>query len=454
MPSNKRSSSPFKLYGSTDESDSPPRPSRKRTRIPRQTIKDESEELKAQIAELHEFIIEGVMFGKATPSIRKHLEGFAGAAEKYAYTIRSNILATVRRHHRNDKEPLGNQYPDMGISISNNWSIGVYTLFSKSWGLMKYFEEGQEFTTLEFGKLKAMISSEYATIESSKSQLAHPRSSVYAISNRLSTKMAKYTGDVLRISYLVGGLPLAFELALFLGQKSYIEMGAVCKRVISRPSDPPLDEVLLEIVQRLREEDPTFRPLSETKILQGEIEYLGQHEINSYFPRSYRRLYRWCPSVAQDLVAELYKKIKGKITTTYLAVQKRYDHCRLDSKCPDGNWLSKDMANFILQIEELSEKPEGLLLAIHLVIFLGEHSFTCDFGYWQEITDTRNFGIRASDGPADELLYALATRADETNIQSLEPKKLLTKMWKSIDYLAKHDISMYFVDSAGLMSWL
>lgn len=245
---------------------------------------------------------------------------------------------------------------------------------------------------------------------------------------------------------------------------------------LPRPSDQPADELLLELARKFKAENEEFQPVMEVEMLKSEIDYLDQHGIKDYFPKSFKLLSSWVPNGAK-YAQETHDEIKANITQTYQTAEKRYAQYKYDEKRPTSDWLSGAMEGFVPRIAELSEKPDGLMLAIDLFLYLGEHSFT-KMEEWQQILDPingrpareyldgdaepisdtesifgTNFGPRPSDGPADTLLLKLVQKAkvDRGGVGMYKMQEHINSLRKSIKYLAKFRIDNYFRESFSLL---
>ena len=99
----------------------------------------------------------------------------------------------------------------------------------------------------------------------------------------------------------------------------------------------------------------------------------------------------WVPTTAKAYAKEAHNEIKANIDKTHAAVEKRYANFNYDSKRPTADWLSRDMKAFLPAIEDLSNKPEGVMSAIDLLIYLGEKSYT-KMEIWENVPGSKGFG--------------------------------------------------------------
>lgn len=187
-------------------------------------------------------------------------------------------------------------------------------------------------------------------------------------------------------------------------------MGPAYNLSLDRPSYSRLDELLLDLARKLKVADGSFGPADVVERLKEEMDYLAKYNIDTYFPKSFKLLATWVPITAKGFVSETHDNIKADIDKANAAEEKRCARYHFDSKRPPADWLSREMKTFLPAIEDLNNKPEGLLSAIDLLIYLGEKSYT-KMDIWDDIPGPKNPGPRDGDAPVDQLLVGLLRRA-------------------------------------------
>jgi hypothetical protein len=346
--------------------------------------------------------------------------------------------------------------------------------FPKSHGLMYSWVSGQGSAYKLHNELKGKISQINAECEDKVLRILHGKPPTFSLQNnesRLSATVAQLERDMVKfiprirfLGHMEDGLELAFKLILFLGRQSYTDMGAT-PQYDSRyrvDFDKSADRLLLELASRIKEGNEAFAPVEEVQMLAGEIDHLAQLGIKSYFPISFKLLASWVPSFAEAYAKESHDQLKAKINKTHAVVAKRLAQYKYDKKRPTSDWLSNAMEEFIPEIADLSQKPDSLILAIDLLVYLVEHSYT-PLEDWQRILDPTkgltadkyleledktivgtNFGPRPSDGPADKLLVKLISRAKRVKVETLLLENYINALSHSSKYLEKFGITTPF----------
>jgi hypothetical protein len=110
------------------------------------------------------------------------------------------------------------------------------------------------------------------------------------------------------------------------------------------------------------------------------------------------------------------------------------------------------MMTFRSDIKALSQVPQGLELAIDLMLYLGECSFSRldDFGPNYGWNPTEKVIPRMWDSVADIFLVGLIKDARRED-QTFTPVAEVARFKISIDYLADYKINTYFPRSYELM---
>jgi len=374
------------------------------------------------------------------------------------------LLRILKRLKQKDQTFVpGAEFKELEDDVQMFAKHQVHTYFPDSHALMLSLVSGPGSTEKVYAKLKAEISSVNAEYElqSAKARQDQNRGITYTSRTKfyydLSAKMNPFLTRIRQLSYMETGQLQAFSLLLFWGRQSYPDMATLyMSEGTHRPSDAEADEPLLDIASRLKEDDQYCSPVMEVEMLQSEIDYLAEYEVKSYFPKSFRLLSTWVPKAAEAYATASYDEIKAKITKSHAAVERRFVQYKYDQKRPTSDWASNAMGGFIPQIAELSEKPGGFLLAIDLLLYLGQHSYT-EFEEWQEILDPigglpaqqildltkndesfigKNFGPRPSDKLSDVLLAKLLERARDEKVRNGQIKEYLAPLLDSVPYLS------------------
>ena len=124
-----------------------------------------------------------------------------------------------------------------------------------------------------------------------------------ATSDWLSIKMAEFIPEIKRLSEIHGGLLPAFGLLVMAGNFSYLRderldpyygWGPVPPDWWGgRRSDSMADELMVDMIQRIQDTHPNFRPVAEIAQLQDGGKFLSGHNINSFFPKSLPLMASW-----------------------------------------------------------------------------------------------------------------------------------------------------------------
>jgi hypothetical protein len=102
--------------------------------------------------------------------------------------------------------------------------------------------------------------------------------------------VVEFIPEIRRLSQMSGGLDLAFDLIIFLGSNSYGEYKGAVSSDGGRSSDWPADELLVELVERMKADKPGWRPFKEVESLGKQISNLDNCGIEGYFPESFKLL--------------------------------------------------------------------------------------------------------------------------------------------------------------------
>ncbi|KAF7946552.1 hypothetical protein EAE96_009549 [Botrytis aclada] len=323
--------------------------------------------------------------------------------------------------------------------------------------LLLSWVEGPSAAQAIYDSTKELILTNYNHIvEKLQSAVARNHGSSARISNvpgHLVPSVEKSLPQVKRLLSMAGGKGLAFDLLLFAGRHSYVE----CKkdplgRKVTESFDQAADNLLVQISNAIREEDPTFRPVDAMEMLIEEIETTGHIE---YFPQSYKLFSSWMPEVGQSHARKDYDDLHAKIENAHAAVERRLEIFVKDGSRPTVDLLGRKMLAFIDDINRLSMKLGGLLPAIEIALFLGECSYTRMEGLgplygWESRSSFRC--KRDFDPLGDDCLKELLQRVKDAKL-SLD-KDYYGRLKESVDYLRPFGITTYFPLSFELLRQL
>jgi len=248
--------------------------------------------------------------------------------------------------------------------------------------------------------------------------------------------------EIEQLAEMPEGLERAFNLILFLGEKSY-DQDDTRDFYSYRPSDKPADALLLKLAKRMKKKYPTFMPTTVVALLQSKIEQLKAKGVKTYFPNSYDLMWSWVGGL--EAVREFHDDLKSEISSTYeniLAEKgKRYER--------DYHSIGERMEDYVPRIQRLGRMAStGSELAFDLVLYLGRHSY---------LESPDNYGSpsnRPLDMEMDNLLMQLATAIKEDD-PDFKPKYAVDSLRYEIEFLAENDIHSYFPKSFKLLSsWL
>jgi hypothetical protein len=379
-------------YGKINGQLSAPRPS-KAAKLSLASKDDEIEELKAQIEELHEFIInEGLESSRcqafksksstrgltpvseAPPSIQHHIDNSAISAAKLDESIRTYI---------------NKAFVKQADGFCYAWSAG--------------------------GR-----------------------------ADEMSPPMAWIITEVKRLGEKTEGLDRAFNMMFYLSE-------IICATVEDRgaqygfwSSDTPADDLLMSLASRLKEERKEFNPLQQSSALGWQINRLRALGIQTFFPRSYNLMQSWIEG--PDAAPRLHDALKGQIFAAYSEIK---DRIQKNNEKLNSDDYSKKMTEFIPHIQRLSTLSSvGLSLAFDLIIYLGQHSY----GVLEN--GGRGAPNRPSDPEADDLLVEIATSIKNQD-HGFAPVNEVNELKRRSKKLKKQAIRTFFPKSFDLMwPWL
>jgi hypothetical protein len=112
-------------------------------------------------------------------------------------------------------------------------------------------------------------------------------------SDAISEAMCQYIPDIEYLSRKPCGLRLALELTIFLGQHSYGDMEYLGYGEGDRPSDPLADNLLVDILRRMKTKDVNFRPVEEFDVLRRDNKRFGARGNKKHFRKSLQLIWSW-----------------------------------------------------------------------------------------------------------------------------------------------------------------
>ncbi|TGO35743.1 hypothetical protein BHYA_0147g00080 [Botrytis hyacinthi] len=320
--------------------------------------------------------------------------------------------------------------------------------------LLVSWVEGPSAAQAIYDSTKELILTDYNHIvEKLQSAVAKNHSSSARNSNvpgHLVPSVEKSLPQVKRLLSMAGGKGLAFDLLLFAGRHSYVERKKdPLGRRVTENFDQAADNLLVQISNTIREEDPTFRPADAMEMLIEEIETTG---YIGYFPQSYKLFSSWMPEVGKSHARKDYDDLHAKIKSAHAAVERRLGIFVKDGSRPTVDLLGRKMVEFLDDINKLSMKLGGLFPAIEIALFLGECSYTKMEGLgplygWDSKSSFRC--KRDFDPRGDDCLKELLQRVIDANL-SLD-MDYYGRLKKSVDYLRPYGITTYFPLSFELL---
>jgi hypothetical protein len=213
--------------------------------------------------------------------------------------------------------------------------------------------------------------------------------------------------------------------------------------------------------------------------MEGEIAYMEEHGVRTYFPRSFKHLRSGMPSAkAAEKTAkaiykaldpdtkaanDYYKKSKQSILSFSRGMVRSLKKLVRTNSRTSEDWVSERILLFFHHAQELSEDPKGLILAIDLVFLLGKYSYSTLPGIGPTVGNGRVpyvVGLRGelpgfarpSDSQLDDFLLKLLYQAKDTGeLTKIDLKKEVACLKAQIEYLAEFDITSYFKKSYPLM---
>ncbi|RDW69300.1 hypothetical protein BP6252_08320 [Coleophoma cylindrospora] len=360
---------------------------------------------------------------------------------------------------RKDSQPDYNPLPAverLGKQISYLRERGIESFFLKSYNVLSAWVKGPEAADRTYNSLKAQITTAH---QETLNEIDTPGSECYGSpSYVLASKMEQFIPDVRSLAYVAGGgLRLAFDLTIFLGLQYYGSLGSKSyhkgygKQV--RPFDNVVDELLVEIAMKIKDEEPGFAPVAEVEELEKRDRRLKKVGIKTCFPKSINLMWPWLPGAA----AKFHEDIKKRIIKSYEKSEKQLHDPLSQHKRASSDWHSIRSEAFIPEIKRLNELPGGAILAFELLVLTAEHSYLRDvklgpfYGWGDKAPEwwcPRNFDL-----VADDLLAGIAIKVKDQN-PNFRPTNELVQLKNSHQYLAGYNIHTYFPKTIDVIeSW-
>jgi len=109
--------------------------------------------------------------------------------------------------------------------------------------------------------------------------------------------------SILKLSAMLGGLDLAIDLVMYIGECSYIKDPRVkllkakgekgsCE-ILHILQDEDTNNLLFQILTSARQQDQTFKPQDQIDRIRQPIDYLKRHSIETHFVKSYGLISSW-----------------------------------------------------------------------------------------------------------------------------------------------------------------
>jgi hypothetical protein len=325
----------------------------------------------------------------------------------------------------------------------------------------------ESFPAAEYAaKTRQSIDREYAKIEQRFKQYwgVGTRASEIA-----SQEMTKYVFEIEQLSHMPGGLELALGLILHLSKKSYFIAGS---GLISDPGkrkvDGPMDDLLLEILKRLKAESEHFTPIrtflevdktrrlfsisepassddNRSRPLFVHNDAIGLFSDNdTFFAKSYELM--WSFLEGQKAVDRYRKKVEASISKAYEEVEseaKRWN--RKDAFEFSSYKLSLRLKEYVQAVRRLGYMDGCTIQAFRLALLLGKSSYTrlpSIFG---------GYNYRPSDPLIDGLLVEMAKMVKKDD-PKFDPTHMVSDMKGEIANLEERGIRTYFPRSYKLLS--
>jgi hypothetical protein len=299
----------------------------------------------------------------------------------------------------------------------------AWPYLQRSFGILSSWLENHNFTEKTDEELGIEILSMNTDLEAQAQRFCRGNcgENCYHFAGLLIEKSMQFLPRIRRLGSLDGGLEYAFNLLLFLGRQSYIETGSVQSWQVN--VDGRIDfeyfrdsSMLNHFAIRFKETYPNFEFDLALETLQTETEYLATIGSKNYLPHTFKLLASLAPYCAQKWAEGLRDEVKAKIVKRHTGIVKRYSIYLDDEKRPKGDWLGVAMETFLPETKSLAQLrvPEGRLLAIDLIIFLGEHSYTDTF--MDYTSGGEGVPARPTDVNADNLLLEVINDDSEQGI--------------------------------------
>ena len=174
--------------------------------------------------------------------------------------------------------------------------------------------------------------------------------------------------EIEQLAEMPNGLKFAFNLVLYLGNKSFDPIHAP-EYYTRRSWDKPADDLLLKLLKRMLEMDTKFMPTKEVAQLRDRIELFATRGVDSYFPNSFD--FMWSVVEGPDVIQRFHDELKAEILATYSKEDKeaaRYERGYQSMGEKMEEYIPKIMRMRLISLL-------GSKFAFDLVLYLGRHSY-------------------------------------------------------------------------------
>ncbi|KAL3417795.1 hypothetical protein PVAG01_10805 [Phlyctema vagabunda] len=363
-------------------------------------------------------------------------------------------LVLRKKETQSDYNPMP-AIEKLGEHINYLRERGIETFFNRSYSLLCQWVDGPEATQRAYNSLRTRIVNSHRDalkeIATAGSEFSVSPSHV------LASRMEHLIPEVRTIAYMPVGLHLGFDLAIFLGQQYYGSMGSNSyhkgygRQVHSFDND--VDELLVEIAQKIKKNQPGFAPTVEVDELEKRDRRLRKVGIKTCFPKSIDLMWPWLPGAA----AKFHEDIKKRVLKSYEKTEKQLHDPSSQSKRASSDWHSIRSRAFLPEIKRLSELDGGGILAFELLVETGEHSYLRDdklgpfYGWGVKAPEW--WCLRKFDIMADDLLVEIATKVREET-PGYRSTEQLAQLKNSHQYLVSYGVHSYFPKAIALIeSW-
>ncbi|QSZ31572.1 hypothetical protein DSL72_001139 [Monilinia vaccinii-corymbosi] len=262
----------------------------------------------------------------------------------------------------------------------------------------------------------------------------------------------KYLTDIERLSHMSQGLPIAFDLALYLCESSYVETKDGKIKITGRYNIGPSDHLVRTLCLRMKNEDANFRPAVHLSRINGQRKFFAEDSsgLVQHLLRARDLLVSWVegPSAAHKIHDDTKRRILYDYGRIVLKLQSaiRSSHFGPAGNANIPGHLVSSVEKSIPQVKRLLYMAGGKKLAFDLLLFAGRHSY---------IECNRNpLGRKITEGfdkVADSLLLQIskAIREEDPSFRPVDAMEMLHEEIETTRYFG------YFPQSYELFSsWM